>query len=93
MLNWLIFIILNIGFLFLTCINGYIFWKGYVKKQNAGSWIPLIGGTFGVIAFLISPISGLQKYWWLPLIIDMGSLPGMLQTLYAHTIGAKKTKL
>ncbi len=39
------------------------------------SAVPFLGGLAGVCGFLVVPISWLGRRWWLPLIVDYGSIP------------------
>ena len=36
------------------------------------SMVPLIGGGVGAIGCVIAPLEGLQRLWWLPLVLDPG---------------------
>ncbi len=77
-IRWIIGSILIILSLGLIGLNSVVFWKRYIKREHTSSWIPLIGGVFGSLAFAILPLIPLHKWWWLPLILDWGSLPGIV---------------
>ena len=70
----------GVCFLHISLLNGIVFYKGIILKQKQPSWIPILGGILGVFSFLLLPVNILNRFWWLPLIIDMGSLPGMSMT-------------
>ena len=42
---------------------------------------PLVGGACGAVACLLAPWPWLAKWWWLPLLLDLGALPYMLMAL------------
>jgi hypothetical protein len=48
---------------------------GLVKREHS-SWIPLIGGGLGCTGCLLSPYTALNRLWWLPLLVDLGCVPG-----------------
>ena len=43
--------------------------------------VPFGGGIFGVAAILVAPKPEIHHFWWLPLILDCGSLPMMARAL------------
>jgi hypothetical protein len=47
-------------------------------QQGNTSLIPIIGGVCGVFGFLLIPHSAFHVYWFLPLVVDPGSLPLVL---------------
>jgi hypothetical protein len=58
-----------------------VFWKNYIRRERTSSWIPIVGGLCGVAAALIVPFPLAKQFWWLPLLLDWGSLPGLSYTL------------
>ena len=72
-------------------MNWIIFFNGIFKKRQS-SWIPLMGGVFTAIGLASLPIKGLWKFWWLPLIIDWGCLPGLAHTAYYWLFIYKKSQ-
>ena len=79
MLFWLRMIgavILGILFVWVFVMNWWIIVHCMRTKKHI-SWVPLLGGLFGVAALLIVPIDGARTFWWLPLIVDFGSAPGL----------------
>ena len=80
MLFWLRMIgaaILGTLFLFVFVGNWSIPIRYWLTKKKQPSWIPLLGGLFGVIALLIVPIDGARAFWWVPLVLDFGCAPGL----------------
>jgi hypothetical protein len=62
----------------LVCIgNASLLWTCYVRKRKAPSWIPLVGGITGVIGLWLLPVPAAHRWWWVPLIVDWGSVPGI----------------
>ena len=82
--KWVLAILFFICFLWIAIMNGIVFWQSHIKKLKTSSWIPLIGGILGLSSLLILPIKGLKLWCWLPLIIDWGSIPGLLETIIWH---------
>lgn len=54
--------------------------------RNAGSWCPLLGGVLGGAAIALWPRHDIGSWWWVALVIDFGSLPGLAWTAWAHLI-------
>ena len=50
----------------------------FIRKRPAPSWIPLLGGSLGALGLIVAPVSGAAQFWWLPLLLDWGSAPGLL---------------
>ena len=48
------------------------------------SWIPLVGAVPGIAGALISPWPSVQSLWWLALLLDGGSAPGLGLTVIWH---------
>lgn len=44
------------------------------------SWIPLIGGLLGSVGLAVLPDERFDQSWWLPLLVDWGSVPGLAAT-------------
>jgi hypothetical protein len=87
---WLISLVLLALFFWLAGMNAVVFWQSMVLRKKTSSWIPLLGGVFGALALLSMPMQGVRWYWWLPLILDWGSLPGILFSV-AYTFTRAKS--
>ena len=82
-LAWIASVLLTAIFLWVGAMN----WMALVAQQlrpRAPSWIPLMAGTAGALALGIAPLPGVSQFWWVPFIVDGGSLPGFLMTAYFH---------
>lgn len=55
-----------------------------IKGKKAGSWIPFIGGGSISLAMAISPLDVVADWWWVPLLIDWGSVPGVGFAIFYH---------
>lgn len=80
-IRWIIGCLCGLCFLWLTVLNWAIFWKLHIREIEAPSWTPLIAGLLGVLAALLLPLN-LSRYWWLPLLMDWGSAPGIIHALW-----------
>jgi hypothetical protein len=69
-------------FVFAANLDWMTVWAAIFRGKHS-SWIPLVGGLFGVAGVWLLPIAGSHFYWWLPLILDWGSLPGLLSTAWS----------
>ena len=84
---WIIGIVLLLVSFWLCALNATVFWRLFVSKVEAPSWIPLLGGVLGVFALgVVIPVEPAHRLCWLPLLLDYGSLPGILHALYAFSI-------
>ncbi len=68
----------------LCALNASVFWRIFVRKEHAPSWIPLLGGTLGAFGLGVIPVELAHRLCFLPLLLDYGCLPGLLHTVYAH---------
>ena len=60
--------------------NGWILVSGLLLRRETRSWIPLLGGILGALAFLMAPNDKIRSLWWLPFVLDFGSVPGLACT-------------
>jgi len=67
----------------LICIGSFVIvmnWcalaSWYLRRKHV-SWIPLVGGAFAAIGMALLPLPAIRAFWWIPFLIDWGSLPGM----------------
>jgi len=81
-------IVFGSGFAALAISNGRIFIFGLLLRRHQPSWIPLIGGGCGVAAVLLVPVASVQEWWWVPLLLDWGSLPGIGHAIVWHLVHA-----
>lgn len=62
------------------------------RNRGTTSLTLFIGGIFGVIAVLVCPLKGTWVWFWVPLLLDPGSLPALARiilTAYQKKSGAK----
>ena len=76
-LRWTVAAILLLVFLLISVGNVFSIIAYLWRKQHISA-IPFIGGILGVCGFLAPPVGWLSHWWWLPLVIDYGSLPMMV---------------
>lgn len=84
--SWIVGSVLLLVSFWVCALNAGVFWKLFVRKVNAPSWIPLLGGVFGVFGLGVIPVELAHRLCLLPLLLDYGSVPGILHTVYAHVI-------
>ena len=77
--RWIIAGLLGAVFTYLAVGNLYLVLKPLFGRKPE-SWIPLIGGVSGTLACLIAPSIEIRAWWWLPLLLDFGTLPGSVWT-------------
>jgi len=85
-LGWSFGGILLLVSIWISALNACVAWKLYVRKVPAPSWIPVMGGMCGVFGLIFIPVEIAHKLCWLPLILDYGSVPGLLHTAIFYTI-------
>lgn len=78
--RWILGSVLAFPFLYLAVYHAMIVWQGFIRKKRTPSWVPLFGGLFGVAAAFVLPVPGLSRWWWVPLFLDYGSVPGLTHT-------------
>ena len=62
-------------------INWRFVWRYYIKGET-GSLIPIIGGVLGaLVVWNVSTNPTVRRLWWIPLVIDCGSIPLLLMTV------------
>lgn len=92
--NILWFISWGLIFIFFTCTLGndgrLIAWL-ITGNRNQGSMVTAIGGICGMIACFTLPMEGTAKWFFLPLILDAGCLP-LLINEYIHWRRREKLK-
>ena len=77
-IRWIACTLLATLFLLLALTHGWIAWRVWVRRQNAPSAIPLLGGLSGMLSLLICPLDQAHRCLWLtllPLLLDYGCIP------------------
>jgi hypothetical protein len=80
LIRWIAAVVLACGAGVLSAANWYALVKSMTPKGGP-SWIPLIGGLLGLLAMLVVPVKTGVAFLWIPLVVDGGSVPGLLATL------------
>ena len=81
--RWILATALGLVSLWLIILNWRGFWQRHVRKRaDASSWIPLLAGVLGSVALFMSPVRIMNLWWWIPLVIDWGSLPGIIYAIW-----------
>jgi hypothetical protein len=88
-LRWVLSIVFGSVFFWVGILNAGVFWKGVVLRQSTPSFIPLLAGLCGMVAVLIVPLTGVNRWWWIPLLLDWGSLPGILVSVVYYLYMSK----
>ena len=81
-MRWTLSIVFGSVFLWISSMNAAIFWKGVVLRQRAPSFGPLLAGVCGAVALLIVPLTGARRWWWIPLLLDWGSVGTLVAVVY-----------
>lgn len=50
----------------------------YLAKRVPYSVVPLLGGVLGTAGFYLAPETAIQTLWWLPPLLDFGSIPSVV---------------
>lgn len=82
---WLLGLVLLIFSAWILILNWGVFFQSFVKKKQASSWIPLLGGLSGAAGLIALPSEQLGAYWFLPLFLDWGSIPGLAYSAFARS--------
>lgn len=68
--------------------NWVVFWNSHVQRRHAQSWTPLLAGGLCAATLLLLPV-GLERFWWVPFLLDWGSLPGITEAVVIHLLKRK----
>lgn len=70
---------------FVIAVNWRIVWRNYTTGKT-GSLIPGLGGLSGsYVVWNIATTPAVRWFWWIPLVIDCGSIPLLLVTVLFWT--------
>ena len=79
--------------LWIMTMNWTVFWRRHIQRHaHVSSWIPLLGGGLGAFALILSPAVVLRGWWWIPLCVDWGSLPGLAYSVFWNLCQARNHK-
>lgn len=94
-LRWGVTIVLSLLWSIIAIANGSLAWRTWVRKEErAPSPLPLVGGFVAMLAARICPSDSalVPLFFWLALILDVGSLPYLVLTLVALQTEARREK-
>jgi hypothetical protein len=78
--RWVVFAIACASFLWIASCNLWIVLRA-VLWHKPGSRGFLIGGLLGMLALLLASPKLFERYWWVPLVVDAGSIPLVVETI------------
>jgi len=81
-IRWACAILLGLLGIYVTGMNYNCIYLGLVRKKHH-SLIPLIGGGACALALLVSPVTSIRHWIWLPLVLDLGCAYSAISLLYA----------
>ena len=64
-------------------ITNYWITISWYRHRRHSSRIPLLGGLCLMAGMLASPLPGVTRYAWVPLVIDLGCLFTLVEFFYA----------
>ena len=72
----------------LAMAGNWLGWIHALLTRIHFSFVPVIGGVLGAITFAVAPyipefgpyISRFGRFWWVPLLADLGCLPMLVTT-------------
>ena len=76
-MRWVISVaLLALGLCVLLC-NLVIVLRYAVSKKRS-SLVPIVGGVALAVGLLVLPVPAISRFWYLGLVLDLGSLPAIL---------------
>ncbi|MCH8250695.1 MAG: hypothetical protein IH913_13955 [Proteobacteria bacterium] len=77
-MNWVQLIfssaLLIIGGVFIA-FNAMIFWFTVIRKEDASSVAPIVGGIIAAAGVIALPVTSSWHWAWIPLVVDWGGFP------------------
>jgi uncharacterized membrane protein YhaH (DUF805 family) len=83
MLRWTISCLLILFSALVIVANIQIVLRGWRDKKSSGSLVMIVGGLLGAIGLSAVPVHGLHRWWWVPLVLDLGCGVGLLGMAWA----------
>ena len=87
--TWIVGSFLGIVFIVLAVGNGLAVANYFVHKKHVSA-IPVLGGAAGLVACFLLPIEGVRPLWWLPLIVDYGSVPLIVNFFVSRIVASMR---
>jgi hypothetical protein len=69
--RWLIALVFGLFGWLLIFVNFRIVYVWMVRREHH-SWIPLVGGLFAFVGMGCCPLRQIQRWAWVPAVIDIG---------------------
>ena len=82
--DWIVGLSLLALSLYVALGHAWVFWRRFVRNEGVPSWVPLLAGIIGALGLCALPIPGARLWWWLPFLLDYGSLPGLFYSVVYH---------
>lgn len=71
----------------LLCVSHLVIaYQRIIKRAPGWSAVPLVNVVIGVVGFRLLPDEGLRAVWWLPLLLDWGGVPLLLEFVVHHLV-------
>ena len=84
------FIAFPFAVLWALCVVGHISSIiSIISRGESASLIPFIGGIAGAFAVLICPVEGIWRWFWLPPLLDLGTL-AMLAVMLKRRLAIRR---
>ena len=90
-LRWMIFAFVFIFFALIAFYDFWVFFQDLLGRKHR-SMIPFVGGFIGMLAVLILSVEHFKYYWWIPFVLDMGSVPLLVRTILFFLLGKHRRK-
>jgi hypothetical protein len=78
--RWVAFAVVFVAFLWIVSCNLWTVIRA-IRWHKPGSRVFLVGGVLGMLALLLASSTLFERYWWVPLVADAGSLPLAVETI------------
>lgn len=90
---WTVAALFAAGFVTANIANLQILLGKAVRSDGSNpSPVVFVGGVLGVLACLAAPSETLREYWWVPLLLDIGTGPYLLLAVVAFSAAALSSK-
>jgi hypothetical protein len=88
---WTIGILCTVLFASLALFNAWTI-ANYFRTGKHVSAIPLLGGIAGTVAALTLQVDRLHVWWWMPLVLDYGSVPMFVYFFVCHLMAMPRNR-
>jgi hypothetical protein len=90
-IRWIAFSLLALFFVVMFVANWAIRINN-IRGKKSVSYIPFLGGLSGAGALLVMPLEGAWHYCRVPLVVEWGTVPGLVHVLIYHLFLKNKKK-